>query len=63
LKAFSEIFEKSITKPAKAYGTRWINHKLKAMETVVANYGAYMLHLESLSQTDSVPAIREELKG
>ena len=63
LKTFSEIFGNSIAKPAKAYGTRWINHKLKAMETFVANYGAYMLHLESLSQTDSVPAKREELKG
>ena len=40
LKTFSEIFGKSIAKPAKAYGTRWINHKLKAMETFVANYGA-----------------------
>lgn len=63
LKGFSEIFEKSIAKPAKAFGTRWITHKLKAMETFVANYGAYMLHIESLSQTDSVPAKREELKG
>lgn len=38
-------------------------HKLKAMETFVANYGPYMMHLESLSQTDSVPAKRDELKG
>ena len=62
LKAFSEIFEKSKAKPAKAFGTGWANHRLKAMETFVANYGAYILHLESLSQTDSVPA-RQELKG
>ena len=34
----------------------------KAMETFVANYGACMLYLESLSQTDPGPAKREELK-
>ena len=49
----SEAYEKTITKPAKAHGTRWIDHNFRAMTKVLSNYGAYIAHLESLSQTDS----------
>ena len=63
LKELSEAYEKTITKPAKAHGTRWIDHKFCAMTKVLSNYGAYIARLESLSQTDSQALKRSELEG
>ena len=63
LKELSEAYEKTITKPAKAHGTRWIDHKSCAMTKVLSNYGAYITHLESLSQTDSQALKQSELEG
>ena len=63
LKELSEAHKKTITKPAKAHGTRWIDHKFRAMTKVLSNYGAYIAHLESLSQTDSQALMRSELEG
>ena len=63
LKTFGEIYERSIPKPYKSYGTRWIFHKLKAMETVLQNYGIFMQHLESLAQIDLQALKRAELEG
>ena len=63
LKTFGDMYERSILKPCKSYGTRWIVHKLKAMETVLQNYGVFMQHLESLAQTDSQALKKAELVG
>ena len=37
-------------KPKKAYGTRWISHKLGAMKTCLVKWGIYIQHLESLAE-------------
>lgn len=50
-------------KPTKVNGTRWIEHKYKAMEIFLQNYGAFMSHLESLAQTDSQALKGAELEG
>ena len=63
LKELSEAYEKTITKPAKAHGTRWIDHKFRAMTKVLSNYGVNIAHLESLSQTDAQALKRSELEG
>ncbi|XP_066915547.1 zinc finger protein 862-like [Clytia hemisphaerica] len=63
LKKFEEIYDESIPKPYKSYGTRWIAHKIKAMEIVLNNYGVYIQHLESLAQTDSQALKRAEIQG
>ena len=63
LNQFGEIFEKVVPKPSKAADTRWIVHKLNAMEKVLSNYGVFITHLESLSQTDSQALKRAELVG
>ena len=63
LKAFGEMYDQSIPKPYKSYGTRWIFHKLKAMDIVLSNYGVFMKHLESLAHTDSQALKRMELQG
>ena len=63
LKRFAETWEETVPKPTKATGTRWIDHKIRAMLIVLENYGVYMQHVESLSQTDSQPKKRAELVG
>ena len=63
LKELSEAFEKSIPKPTKADGTRWIDFKFRAMEKISENYGPCMTHLEQLAHTDSQLKKREEIKG
>ena len=63
LQAFGEIYDKVITKPVKASGTRWVAHKVNAMEIVLKNYGIFIAHLESLAQTDSQELKRAELHG
>ena len=63
LKHIAEAWEKSVPKPSKSYGTRWIDHKLTSMKIMLENYGAYISHVESLSQTDSQALKRAELKG
>ena len=50
---FSEMYDHSIPKPYKSYGTRWIGHKVKAMEIVQYNYGVYIKHLKSLAHTEN----------
>ena len=63
LKRLAEACQISIPKPTKATGTCWIEHKVNAMKIVLENYGAFLSHIESLSQTDSNATKREELKG
>ena len=62
LKRMSEAWEKSLPKPSKSHGTRWIDHKLKSMQIVLENYGVFLAHVESLSQTDSQEQKQSELK-
>ena len=63
LKCIAEAWEKSELKPSKSYGTCWIDHKLTSVNIMPENYGAYISHIESLSQTDSQALKRAELKG
>ena len=63
LKRIAEAWEKSVPKPSKSYGTHWIDHKFTSMKIMLENYGAYISHIESLSQNDSQALKRAELKG
>ena len=63
LQAFGEVYEKVITRPVKSSGTGWVAHKVNAMEIVLMNYSIFIMHLESLAQTDSQELKRAELQG
>ena len=63
LKHIAETWEKSVSKPSKSYGTCWIDHKLTSTKIMLENYGAYISHIELLSQTDSQTLKRAELRG
>ena len=60
---FSKMYDHSIQKPYNSYGTRWIAHKIKAMEIVLNNYGVYIKHLESLAHTGSQALKRADIVG
>ena len=57
------MYEKTIPKPCKSYGTHWIYHKLCSMEIVLCNCGVFMKQLESLAQTDSQSLKQAELES
>ena len=50
-KEFGSIFEKTVQKPSKSTGTCWLAHKVRTMEIILTNYGIFMAHIKSLSQT------------
>ena len=57
-------FQVGSYKPKKASGTRWISHKLAALEVIIDKYGILMQHLKSLAEDKSYPsADRAKFKG
>ena len=50
-KEFGSIFEKTVQKPSKSTGTCWLAQKVRTMEIILTNYGIFMAHIKSLSQT------------
>ena len=63
LREIGSIFEKTGQKPSKSIGTRWIAHKVRAMEIILANYDSFGAHIECLSQTDSQALKQAEIEG
>ena len=50
--------------PIQSQGSRWINHKRRALQRMTDWYGAYMSHLIALSEDTSVKSEdRARLKG
>lgn len=57
-------FDDNRLKPVRASGSRWVAHKLNAMNRVVSKFGAYTCHLAALSEDSMVkPAEHAKLKG
>jgi len=66
VKDLREVYEfpKGGNKPIRLQGSRWINHKCKALQRVVDRYGAYIGYLITLSKDSSVKADeRDRIKG
>ena len=63
LRELAVAHEESIPKPTKAGGTRWIDHKYRAIKNALDHYGVYIEHIEELATTDSQPKKRVEIKG
>ena len=58
-----EVHEKSVQKPTKAGGNRWLDFKYTAMKNALEHFGIYLSPIEDLSNNDSQPKKRAELKG
>ena len=50
-------------RPLKAAGTRWIDHKLRAMERLVEKFGLYTAHLQNVISTCKILKDRAVLEG
>ena len=60
----SELPHKGGKRPLRACGTRFVAHKVSALERVVDRYGAYISHLIALTEDSSVRAVeKQKLKG
>lgn len=50
--------------PVRCQGTRWINHKRRALQRIVDRFGAYIKHLKALVSDSTVKAAdRAKLTG
>ena len=50
--------------PIRSEGSRWINHKRRALQRVVDRYGAYTNHLNALADDNSIKSEdRARIKG
>ena len=61
-----EVFElpKSGNLPIRSQGSRWIDHKRKALLRVIDRYGAYISHLSALTEDTSLKSEdRARIKG
>ena len=63
LRELSEAYDKSLPKPTRCNGTRWIDHKYKALEVLYDNYGIFIAHLEWLVQAHSQVLKWAEIEG
>ena len=48
LKAIGEIMDTTANKPEKAHGTRWLQHKSRALHTLLSGYPVIVAHLEAM---------------
>ena len=46
-------FDSNGYRPKRASGTRWIGHKVCALQMIIDKYGIYKTHLQQLSQDTS----------
>ena len=53
LQMLAEVMEESIRKPDKANGTRWLQHKSRALSTLLLGYPVIVAHLKSMSCDES----------
>ena len=62
LKGQFEMYSASV-RPVKATGTRWIDHKLRAMDRFIEKFGIYAQHLQHVISTTSNSKDRATLEG
>ena len=53
----------SDTRPTKAAGTRWIDHRIRAMRKLVDKFGLYTHYLQNIIADTSKQLDRTKLKG
>ena len=63
LSELAEAHEKIVQMPTKAGGNRWLDFKYTAFKNALEHFGIYLSHIEDLSNNDSQPKKRAELKG
>ena len=60
----SELPQKGGSHPLRASGTRFVAHKVNALERIIDRYGAYLGHLIALTEDSSVKGVdKQKMKG
>lgn len=49
----AEIMDEHFSKPNKANGTRWVEHKLKAANKLLQNWNLIIIHMENYAEDES----------
>ena len=47
LRVVADAMEEKISKPDKAQGTRWVQHKARALQTLINGYPVLVAHIEA----------------
>ena len=64
LAELGEALEMAVSAPVIANGTRWMEHKLRALNWISKNYGLLMAHLSNLTEDTTYPSAEwEKFKG
>lgn len=65
LREVGEIMQEHVHKPEKANGTRWLQHKSKACQTLLNCYGVIVGHLQhqASDESDLTAADKAHMKG
>ncbi|CAB4034812.1 zinc finger 862-like, partial [Paramuricea clavata] len=64
LEGLGEALEMAVSMPVKASGTRWLEHKIRAMNWISKNYGLLIAPLNHLTEDESfTSADRQKFKG
>ena len=58
LRALGEIMEEVVTKPGKAHGTRWVQHKSRALASLLRSYPVIVAHFESMASESTADGAR-----
>jgi hypothetical protein len=62
LKQFADVMGEEVSKPARASGTRWITHKLKAATILLKDYSVVISAMESMTDDNSVQQCLQKMK-
>ena len=49
LRALGAVLEENINKPRKCHGTRWVQHRLTATQSLINSYSVVVQHVESMA--------------
>ena len=65
LKELGSSLEDAVRKPKEAPGTRWLQHKSRALKSLIVGYPVICAHLESMASDESSlkPADKAHFKG
>ena len=64
LAGLGEALEMAVSAPVRSNGTRWMEHKRRALNWISKNYGLLMAHLSHLTEDNTYPsAERAKFKG
>ena len=63
LRNFADVMDEHVRKPEKAHGTRWLQHKSRALQSLLLSYPIIVTHLEALAAEYGTKSDAAKFKG